>query len=372
MITVLLALMAWGGSGYRVQLDQGLTVTGLTDQVLWGLYIGNFTFLVGVAASAVILLAPACLLGRPDLRPLVPLGEAVAVAAVAMSLAFVLVDLGRPLRFWHAVPLLGKLNWPGSIMAWDMGVLLGYLLLNLVLIGLTLRAWRLGREIPHRRLAPWMLLAVGLGIAIHVVTAFLLAGLPARPLWHSAALAPRFIASAFAAGSALMIVILAVIQGVVAWVPPPAARPLLARMLAAALLIDLLLLGAEGFGLFYPAGGHGAALQRLFQADPVLGVWLTTGLVLSGTAALLAPLPRVRASPWLLHLVCVLAFVGIWMEKGLGLVVPGFLPTPLGEVATYRSSLVEIQVTVGIWAAGILLFLLLVRRVLARMASRSG
>jgi molybdopterin-containing oxidoreductase family membrane subunit len=127
----LTALMILGAWAYSVQLRVGLGATGMHDHVSWGLYISNFTFLVGVAAAAVVLVLPAYVLHDVDFGRAVLIGEAVAVAAVTMAIAFVVVDVGGPARLWHAVPLIGVLNFPRSMLTWDILVLNGYLVLNL-------------------------------------------------------------------------------------------------------------------------------------------------------------------------------------------------------------------------------------------------
>ncbi|MDH3694929.1 MAG: polysulfide reductase NrfD, partial [Gammaproteobacteria bacterium] len=130
-ILLLIAAALVGVWFYVGQLQNGLIVTGMSDQVSWGFYISNFAFLVGIAASAVLLVIPAYIFHRHDIKQVVLLGEGMAVAAVVMAMLFVVVDLGRPDRIWHMIPLIGRFNFPISLLAWDVVVLSGYLLLNL-------------------------------------------------------------------------------------------------------------------------------------------------------------------------------------------------------------------------------------------------
>ncbi|MEO5348281.1 MAG: polysulfide reductase NrfD [Magnetococcus sp. YQC-3] len=331
-----LALLV-GIAGYAEQWQRGLAVTGLTDGVVWGLYISQFVFLVGVAASAVILVVPVWWLANPAARALLRLAESLALVAVIGSLLFVTVDLGQPLRIWHALPLLGQLNFPSSIMAWDILVLSGYLLLTMALLS----GWKhpLG-----------LVLAAILGIAIHTVTAFLLAGQPARPFWHTGVMAPRFIVSAFASGAALLLLLLRY------WPEETAewGKLYLRRLFLACLGLELFLLGSEGFVWFYRPSDDGETPRLLYEGG--LGIWsnwVWCGLILKVSALF---------TVWRWNRGYALALCGIWLDKGLGLVVPGFIPTPLGELVGYWPTRVEWQITVGIWALGGMLLAGLIRR----------
>ena len=130
---ILTLIMLTGAYAYFLQLRDGLGVTGMNDHVSWGLYISNFTFLVGLAAAAMMLVLPAYILHDVDFGRAVLMAEAVAVSALVMCLAFVVVDIGNPFASWHLMPGIGYLNWPRSLLAWDVVVLNGYLALNIAI-----------------------------------------------------------------------------------------------------------------------------------------------------------------------------------------------------------------------------------------------
>ena len=204
-----LALLVLAGMGaYAVQLREGLIVTGMSDQVSWGFYIANFAFLVGIAAAAVLLVIPAYVFHRQDIKAVVLIGEGLAVAAVLSAMLFVVVDLGRPDRALHLLPLIGRMHWPESLLAWDVVVLSGYLLLNLAIPFYVHYCHYRGREPRFRAYFPWVVLAMFWAISIHTVTAFLFAASSARPFWSVSLLGPRFIATAFVSGPALIILVL--------------------------------------------------------------------------------------------------------------------------------------------------------------------
>jgi Ni/Fe-hydrogenase subunit HybB-like protein len=516
---VLAILCVVGLNAYAKQLAHGLIVTGMSDQVSWGVYIANFTFLVGVAAAAVMMVIPVYIYKNEALHDLVIFGELLAVAAIIMCLAFVTVDLGRPDRFWHLLPGLGQLNFPASMLSWDVIVLNGYLLLNVHICGYILYC-RYQRKMPAKWFyIPFVFVAIVWAISIHTVTAFLYVGLGGRHFWNSAIVGPRFLASAFTAGPALIILAMQVVRRVTSGPLPqalakrmeravahdirqrPAAPddlaqlgrhlpqllsvpaqtlaeilpgatvldvnagdPLLyqgdinpfaffvlegrvaverkeagrfrmtrsvgpgqqfgeisalsgtprvataiaeerARVLRlpaeslrklmktpqmhriissrmterlmitdralmtlrgivqVAMIINVFLLACEVFTEFYAGGLHVASSKYLFlglHGYHALVPWIWTAITFNLTAMVLLLLPVSRSLKWL-NPTCVLCIVGIWIEKGMGLVVPGFIPTPLGEMAEYSPSLNETLVCLGIWAFGLLCYTVFLR-----------
>ena len=353
-----------GAYAYSVQLRYGLGVTGMNDHVSWGLYISNFTFLVGLAAAALMLVLPAYILEDVDFGRAVLMAEAVAVAALVMCLTFVVVDLGNPLGSWHLIPRIGYLNWPRSLLAWDVIVLNGYLALNLAIPFYILYSHFAGRAPDKRKYLPWMYVAVMWAVSIHLVTAFLLAGLPARPFWNTALLGPRFLASAFTAGPAFVIVLLWFIRRETKYDIADRAFSKLALITTVAAQINLVMLVSELFYKFYSPTHHGINARYLFfglgeHHALVPWIWTAIGLNVLATVALMIH-PLRRNPRWLMP-ACAILFVSIWIEKGIGLVVPGFVPSPLGEIVEYTPTWVELCVTAGIWALGLLVLTLLVR-----------
>jgi len=190
-MTMLSALALVGANAWAHQVSSGLGTTGMSDHVSWGLYIANFTFGVGLAAGAVMMVIPAYLYDDEDMHDVVIFGELLAIAAIVVCLLFITVDLGRPDRFWHIIPGLGRFNWPVSMLTWDVLVLNGYLLINLHITGYLVYMRFLGRKPNPRWYLPFVFLSIGWAISIHTVTAFLYSGLGGRPFWNSALLAPR-------------------------------------------------------------------------------------------------------------------------------------------------------------------------------------
>jgi Ni/Fe-hydrogenase subunit HybB-like protein len=508
-----------GLNAYAKQFVAGLEITGMSDQVSWGVYIANFTFLVGMAAAAVMLVIPVYIYKNEDLHDLVIFGELLAVAAILMCLAFVTVDLGRPDRFWHLIPGIGVFHFPGSMLSWDVLVLNGYLVLNIYICGYLLYCRYQNRKPSKWLYIPFVFTAIVWAISIHTVTAFLYVGLGGRPFWNSSIVGPRFLASAFTAGPAFVILALQVIRRATAssaagasrcrppgeaaaekdpearrrsadlellattfrsWpqCPPrsagpacrgedPGGRPgrcpaapgrdgqrrllrpqgagrrqargggrfritrnigpgeqfgevsaitgtpraasaiavettevlclpripcagscaapkmneiiswrmterlmisdhsllILRSIVQVSMIINVFLLANEIFTEFYNSNRHDVSWRYLvlgLNGHHALVPWFWTAVTLNITAMVLLMLPLSRSLKWL-NLACVMCIFGIWIEKGMGLVIPGFVPTPIGEIVEYVPSLNETLVCLGIWAFGLLCFTLLLR-----------
>lgn len=364
----LTCLVLLGLATYGAQLLQGMALTHMSDLVSWGFYISNFTFLVGVAAAAVLLVIPAYLYHFKAIKKIVAFGELLAVTAVIMAILFVVVDVGRPDRLWHLLPVLGRMNFPSSVLAWDILVLNGYLLINLAVSSYIGGCTYFGREPDRRIVIPLILLSIPWAIGIHTVTAFLYNGLPARPFWNASILAPRFLASAFCAGPALMIVIFQVLRRVMDFQVRDKAIFKLAEIIAYAMAINLFLMFAEIFKEYYSNTAHLTPMRYLYQGyhgHSRLTPWIWTATVFNTVGFLLFLLPRTRERFLTLNIGCVLIFFGIWIEKGMGLIVPGFIPDALHEIHEYMPSLQEVAIGLGIWAVGGLIYTLAVRTVIA-------
>ncbi len=513
---VLTAIVLLGVNAYCRQFVHGLIVTGMSDEVSWGVYIANFTFLVGVAAAAVMMVIPVYIYDNEELHDLVIFGELLAVAAIIMCLLFVTVDLGRPDRFWHLIPGIGQMNFPNSMLSWDVIVLNGYLLLNVYICGYLLYC-RYQKKKPAKWFyIPFVFLAIVWAVSIHTVTAFLYVGLGGRPFWNASIVGPRFLASAFTAGPALIILALQVIRRVTATgsladlakggevsdrrgrAATPADLELLARELPeldsvplldqeralggasvievmpgevllrqgtfspqaffvlsgrivvkreesgrvritrtarpgdqfgevsalhgsvreatalaeepsivlrlpgaslrvlmktreldqvirsrmterlmitdrsllilrgivqVSMIINVFLLVCEVFKEFYSGTAHGASAKYLYvglHGHHALVPWIWTAIGFNLIAMVLLVLPLSRGLKYL-NVACVLSIVGIWIEKGMGLVIPGFIPTPLGAIVDYVPSLNETLVCLGIWAFGLLCYTVFLR-----------
>jgi molybdopterin-containing oxidoreductase family membrane subunit len=360
-MTMLTAIALVGANAWASQVADGMIVTHMTDHVSWGLYIANFTFCVGLAAGGVMMVIPAYLYDDEEMHKVVIIGEVVAIAAIVMCMLSVFVDLGRPDRFWHMIPGIGRFNWPISMLTWDMIVLTGYLLLNLHIVGYLLYMRYLGRPANPKWYVPFVLLSIVWAISIHTVTAFLYCGLGGRPFWNTALLAPRFLASAFVSGPAFIILVMRVLRITTDSAVPRGPANTLIQIIRVAMVVNLLMLASEIFTLFYTGGAHLASAEYLFLGSHGhygLVPWIWTAIVCNLVGAVLFFMPHALERGSIRIVACLLCIFGIWIEKGMGLIVPGFIPSTLHEIVEYSPSLVEWKVTAGIWAIGLLVLTL--------------
>ncbi len=360
----LLLLIAVGAAGYARQAHVGLIATHMRDQVSWAFYVGNFTFLVGVAAAAVLLVIPAYVYHWKPIKEVAILGELLAISAIVMCLLFVLVDMGRPDRFLHIVPLIGSPNWPSSLLSWDALVLNLYLAVNLLVVVHILYKGFVGKPYSKAFVVPLVLFSIPMAVSIHTVTAFLYNGMASRPFWNASILAPRFIASAFCSGPAVMLILFQVLRRTTGIHVADEAIWKVAELMAYAMFFNLFLLGAELFKEFYSATEHLLYTRYLWwgigEHRPLVP-YAWTALACSLIAFVLFLVPRTRKNWVTLNLGCILIWAGVYIEKGIGLVIPGMTPDTLGEIYEYTPTVNEWAVAAGIFGIGFLVFTVLVK-----------
>jgi Ni/Fe-hydrogenase subunit HybB-like protein len=362
----LMAIIVAGLLSYLKQHDVGLIATNMNDQVSWGLYIANFTYLVGAAAAAVLLVIPSYVYHFKPIKEIVVLGELFAASSIVMAILFVMVDLGRLDRFWHMIPFIGLMNFPQSLLAWDVLALNGYLILNLLIPIYLLVKFYYRKEPNWKFILPFILLSIPMAVAIHTVTAFLYNGLPARPFWNASILAPRFLASAFCSGPAIIIIIFQIIRKVSTSKIEIEDEALfkISELIAYAMFLNLFLLSAEIFKEYYSQTVHIASFKYLFEGlhgHKQLVPWIWAAMTMNVIAFIIFLIPQTRKRITTLNFGCLLIIIGVWIEKGPGFVIPGFVPDPLGEIVQYLPNPVELMISFGIWATGLLIFTLLMK-----------
>jgi len=358
-----LFLVGWTYGNF-MQLSEGMIVTGLTDQVSWGLYLANFVFLVGVAAGAVTVVFPAYVYKHKALHEVAVLGEMLAIAAVVMCMLFVLNHMGRPDRLWHMLPFIGIYNFPGSMLAWDVIVLVGYLILNIIGGFYFLYKKYAQEPINQSFYLPVIFIAIVWALSIHTVTAFLINTMPARPMWHHGMMPIRFITTAFAAGPALIIIVFTIVRNNTKFWIKDEAIDLLSQIVVWCLGIALFLTLSEVVTELYHPTEHSLGLQYLIFGHNGLNAlvpWFWFSMVAMIGSFILLLIPSIRKDHKKLPYICAVVFVGIWVEKGMGLLIPGSIPTPIGEFTQYSPTLIEIFNCLGNWAIGFIVLTLLLK-----------
>jgi len=353
-IFLLGVLISLGLIFYLRQYSLGLTVTGMSRDVTWGFYIAQFTFLVGVAASAVMVVLPYYLHDYKAFGKMTILGEFLAVSAVLMCMTFIFVDMGQPTRianvFLHPSPR--------SLMFWDTVSLFGYLVLNILISHTTLNAERKSVA-PPRWIRPVIILSIPWAISIHTVTAFLYSGLAARPFWMTAILAPRFLASAFSSGPALLILLCLILRKFTKFDAGNKPIQKLAEIVTYAMAVNVFFVLLEIFTAVYSnIPEHMLHFEYLFfglDGNTTMVPWMWTAEAMAAIALILLINPRTRHKESMLVIACLAVFGSIWIDKGLGMVVTGFIPSALGYVTHYWPTFTEFMISVGIYGVGLLI-----------------
>lgn len=357
-VIVLLAVIGIGFITYLQQFKLGLGITGLSRDVSWGLYIGQFTFLVGVAASAVMLVIPYYLHDFKKFGKIVILGEFLAVSAVTMCILFIFVDMGQPMRIMNVIlhPT------PNSIMFWDSVVLGGYLGLNIIIGWATLHADKKGTR-PAAWVKPLIYLSIPWAVSIHTVTAFLYAGLPGRHFWLSAIMAARFLASAFAGGPALLIILALIVRKFTKFDPGKEAIQAIGKIVTYAMIANVFFLLLEVFTAVYSSiPGHTHPFKYLYlglEGHARLVPLMWTSSILAIVSIVLLIFPSIRRNESMLALACIALFVSLWIDKGFGLIIGGFVPNMFEKVTEYWPTLPETIITISVWAVGFLVLTIL-------------
>ncbi len=353
-MTALLIIIGIGFMFYLKQLDTGLGITGMSRDVTWGFYIANFTFLVGVAAGGVMVVLPYYLHDYKAFGRITILGEFLAIAAVIMCVTFILVDLGQPMRVFNVFIYFS----PNSVLFWDTVVLNGYLFLNLIIGWNVLEAERNGVHY-QAWLKPLIYLSIPWAVSIHTVTAYLYCGLPGRGFWMTAILAPRFLASAFAAGPAFLILLCMIVRKTTHFDPGKEQIQSLAKIVAYAICINVFFFLCEVFVAFYSnIPEHMDHLKYLYiglHGHNLLVPWMWASLILMGIGIVLLVNPVTRKNESVLIVACIVIFIGTYIDKGLGMISGGFVPNPLHHINEYWPTLPEAMIALAVWALGLLI-----------------
>lgn len=354
LIIALLALVGVGFIFYLWQFKVGLKITGMSRDVSWGFYIAQFTYLVGIAASGVMVVLPYYLHDYKAFGRITVLGEFLAVAAVTMSVTFIFVDLGKPVRILNVI-LHPALN---SIMFWDVIALNVYLFLNIV-IGWTVLEAERNAAPPPKWVKPLIYLSIPWAPTIHIVTAFLYSGIPGRGFWLTAIMAPRFLSSAFASGPSLLILLALIIRKFTKFDPGREQIQTLAKIVTYCIILNVLFILFEVFTVFYSQiPEHMQHFQYLFfgiEGYGKLVPWMWVSFIGMVVASIFLVIPAIRKDHTTLAIGCALVIVTTWIDKGLGLITGGFIPNPFDRITEYWPTVPEALITLGIWAMGFLI-----------------
>ncbi|MBI4805346.1 MAG: polysulfide reductase NrfD [Desulfovibrio sp.] len=351
VLMAFLAIMGIGGGFYLVQLNNGLMITGLSRDVSWGFYIAQFTYMVGVAASAVMLVLPYYFHHYKAYSKMIIMGEFLAIAAVIMCLGFIVIDIGQPQRMLNV--LINST--PNSVLFWDMVVLNGYLILNVVIGWTSLMAyWK--RVSPPAWVKPLVYTSIVWAFSIHTVTAFLYAGLPGRHYWLTAILAARFLSSAFCSGPAILLLMTLLISKVTKFDPGKEAVKTLSTTITYAMCVNVFFFFLEVFTAFYSnMPGHMDPILFLFsgfEGHTYMTPFMWIAALFAITSLILLIPYKWRYNRDVLVPALILLVIGTWIDKGMGLIAAGFTPNPFEKVTEYLPTGPELMIALMIYAVG--------------------
>jgi len=278
---------------------------------------------------------------------------------VIMCILFIFVDVGQPMRILNVL-LYPQLH---SVMFYDMCVLVGYLTINLVVGWTTLGAEKKGLPAP-KWVKPIIYLSIPWAFSIHTVTAFLYAGLPGRHFWTTAIMAARFLASAFAAGPALLILLALLVRKLSKFDPDPGVGAIqsLVKIIRYAMIANVFFYICEVFTAFYSnSPAEMAPFKYVFVGleghnSLVPFMWTAAILAIVGIALLIFP---TRKNNVLLPIALLSIFIANWIDKGIVLIIAGFVPNSFERVTEYFPTGNEISIVLGIYAIGALIITVL-------------
>ena len=368
--------------GWAYQLQQGLSVTGLSDWgsgggVTWGVYIGAFIWWVGIAHGGIILSAAVRLLGMERYMPVARMAELLTIGGLSAAGFYIIVHMGRPDRMVTSVLGHYHITVHNSPLVWDVTVITAYFVLTATYLGLTLRydITRMRDDLPGHFEPIYKGLTIGyteeedevvermvwwLAAAIIIMAPLLLHGgvipwlfalLPTYPAWFGGIQGPVFLSIALTSAISGVIIISAAFRNAYDWdhiITDDIFRGLLLWLGFFCLLFLWLQLQQVTAGSFSPPVDLGVAwIATLEHPIYVLSMTLVGAVLAFIFATTLRPslFTKPRA------IVCALAVLTATLLEKILFVIEGFFH-PSFEIyyatpGTYFPSLIEISSITG-------------------------
>lgn len=384
-VASLLLIVGLGAYAYYTQLELGLGVTGMRNMVLWGLYISNFVFFIGISHAGTLISAVLRISGAEWRRPITRMAESITVMALIVGAMFPLVDLGRPDRIMNLI-LYGRIQSP---IIWDFISIATYLTGSIVYLYLPLipdiaecrdrlnqvsglRKWvysRLSlkwvntdsqRKILQKCIGIMAVLIIPIAVSVHTVVSWIFS-MTLRVGWHSAIYGPYFVVGAIFSGIATIIVAMGFFRKIYHLENYLTVKHF--KYLGYLLLtLDVALIYftiSEYLTVGYVGGVPEADwLSTLFvgQYSPYFWSMFVVGFIIP---AFIVGIPKTRTIIWIV-VAAAFADIGMYIERFL-IVIPT-LATPeipqLGQWGSYTPTWVELSITAAAFAGFILLYTL--------------
>ncbi len=383
---ILVVVSLWFVYAYSLQLRLGLSVTALNDIVIWGVYISNFVFFIGISHAGIAISAAVRIMNLEDYKPIVRMAELLTIVSLMMAGLSIVIDLGRPDRVFHLIRY-----WTDRIgtspLVWDITAVATYLILSATYLYLSLRGdihicmnrcdgWRRRlyrlllpwyeegeRETVHR-LTRWMAVTIlPVMVMVHTTVAWIFGLISSRPLWFGAVAGPYFVAAAVASGISTVVVIAATLRSVFHWediIKPRIFRGL-GNFLAVIILIYLYFMLAEQLTAGYagPAGEFYVSVDWLY-GDYAWLFWPMTifGMLVPCLMLLAQALKPGRVNIGLTASLSLIVVGSYWIKRYL-IIVPTM--TRGAERIVYAPTWVELSIIAGTFALPMLLYTVFIK-----------
>jgi len=380
-VATLIAVVGWSGYAYYVQYTQGLIVTGMRDIVLWGIYITNFVFFIGISHAGTLISAILRVTGAEWRRPITRMAEAITVFALMVGATMILVDLGRPDRLFYIITN-GRLQSP---ILWDFFSIGAYLTGSIIYLYLPLipdialcesklqnqsgwkkRLYRIfsvrwtGNERQRKRLdksiSIMAILIIPIAVSVHTVVSWMFA-MTMRRGWHSSIFGPYFVVGAIFSGIAAIILAMAIFRRVY-HLEDVLTRDHFRRLGLLLLTMDIIYIYFTISEYLTAAYGGEAAetllLWELFRGQYAYLFWL---MILGGflLPAFLLAIPRTQTIKGIV-VASILVNIAMWIKRYIIIIPTLSLPLVAGGWGQYTPTWVELSITAGAIAGFILLY----------------
>jgi len=339
---------------------KGHYLTGMSNQVPWGLPIVMTIYFIGLSAGSLVLSSLASVFGQTAYKSLSRIAAYLAALLLIGALLSLGLDLGRPERIGLAFIYLN----PTSIFSWNGFLYSSYILICFVYL------WAMFKE-KEKLVKAIGILAVIWAIGVHSGTGAIFGFVSGRELYHSPLTPPSFVAAALSSGTALIIILLVITFKAINRFLDPKLIVGLGRLLVAFILVVLYFILVENLTRLYSPANHEAIHFLLFSGTVYcLVFWL--GLILIGSIipAVILFNPKTKNSVSWIVTASILVVFGVLCERFI-VVMPGqVLPLQLfpgqeitspfmdGAIGSYFISLPEVAQAVGIVAIIGILYIL--------------
>lgn len=373
---VLAVLTAAGVAAWIYQLIGGLGVTGMNNGSSWGIYTICFMFFVGLSAGGLIVASSASVFRIAKFKAVAVPAVILSTVCICLAGMFVLIDLGGIHRVWR---MLTGPNFTSPLL-WDMVVITCYLVINVLYL-----RFMCSSKADPRKVEIISRFALPVAILVHSVTAWIFGLQISREGWHTAVLAPIFVASAMDSGLALLILSLFGLDKAGKVKFGKELQESLAGLLATCIAIDAFLIGCELLTMAYPGtAGASGILSIMFAGSmaPFFWIEVIAGLLVPFCVLVFA---KNRANGNLVITASVLVVIGVFCKRVWLLLTSFVEPNVYGApgipsgssaaakatgidmwstVGTYAPTWVEIVVVIGVISLGALAFIVLSEKLL--------